>query len=172
MNCNYLIRFLAVFMLTSASLLLNTSCQKEDNKVEDEIYIPKADQYLTWNFDASTDSIIIPRDSMWVKKEEGVIFIQAIDSLAKVTTPYASKSCWLAFREEEGGSLNFLSLGFLFNNVNYSDYYTQFQEGITVRITEYGDSTEYISGIYSGMIRDSLDLSEHPIRGAFRVKMQ
>lgn len=142
------------WLLLFAPLFINGVCNKDNDDVT-------ADQYVKWQIPGYNGSLTVPPDSLDFDRYSGTttsifglnnsgstIFSVSFDG-AQVAGTYPS---------------NYFSV--------FTDgrYYVQSGTPLQINVTNYGSAGQYVTGTYSGTVKDSTASSIISVNGEFRVK--
>lgn len=140
-------------LLTICLLILVFSCSK-DNDVD----LPDADQYLTWEVAGKKGAFLHPADSIAAARFSSRTDMAATDNAA-------SQVYLIINGAVSPGSYRATYQEFSINQTSY----LYGPELVMVNIKQYDAVGGYISGSYSGTVKDSLYRS-HSISGHFRMR--
>jgi len=148
-------------MVFTASLFIKAGCSKSSDDV-DVAPPSNADQYVTWNINGNKGYLATPSDSLYLNTDYG--FTLLLGNTAYNATNsigfYASTSGAAA------GTFPANSMVIYTNN----KYYVSTATAPQISISTFGTTGQYVSGTYTGVLKDSTSTSTYPISGTFKVK--
>jgi len=150
-----------LLMLFTASLFIKAGCSKSED--DTDVAPPaNADQYVTWNINGTKGYLAGPTDSLWISTSNGpTVFFG--------NTPYTATvngGFYVAVNATATGSFPMSYISIYTNN----KYYVSTSTSPQMNITTFDGVGGYVSGSYTGTIKDSASTATYPISGTFKVK--
>ena len=139
-------------------ILIQAGCSKEDDVVQ-VTPPPNADQYITWKIGNTQGFLASPSDTLWISKfplAQTVIFGSTADF---------SSSVYANFDGITAGSFPAYVNIFTGNK-----YYVSNNTPAQISISSFGNIGGYVTGSYSGTLKDSTGTATFSATGAFKLK--
>jgi len=151
---NFLSGLLALFF---CGILIQAGCSKEDDVIQ-VTPPPNADQYITWKIGNTQGYLASPSDTLWITTAFGPTVIFG-------STPDNTSSVYANFNGNAGGTfpayVNILTGG---------KYYVSGNTSSQLSISSFGNIGGYVTGSYSGTLKDSTGTATFSATGIFKLK--
>lgn len=151
----FLSGLLALFF---CGILIQAGCSKEDDVVQ-AAPPPNADQYITWKIGNTQGFLASPSDTLWISKFQ---FAQTV--IFGSTADYSS-SVYASFDAVTAGSFP-AYVNIFTGNKYYVSGYTPSQ----ISVNSFGNIGGYVTGSYSGTLKDSTGTATFSATGTFKLK--
>ena len=132
-------------------------CSKED----EELKTLTSDQYVTWKITGANGYLQIPNDTL------NINYFGGSTSIFGVTPPPGSTSFSISFTGQQQAGIYAANYFYVYTN---GRYYVPTASPIQINVTNYGASGQYVTGNYSGSVKDSTTSATMPVSGEFRIK--
>jgi hypothetical protein len=150
---NFLSGLLALFF---CGLLIQAGCSNDDAVIVNPP--PNADQFITWKIGNTQGFLASPADTLWATTSFGPTVIFG-------NTPNFSSSVYASFNGSTAGSfpayVNILTGG---------KYYVYGNTSSQLSISSFGNVGGYVTGSYSGTLKDSTGTGTFSATGTFKLK--
>jgi hypothetical protein len=150
---NFLSGLAALFF---CGLLIQAGCSKDD-----EVIVappPNADQFITWKIGNTQGYLASPSDTLWTTTSFGPTVIFG-------NTPNLSSTVYASFNGTAAGI--FPSYVNIFTG---GKYYVSGNTASQLSITSFGSVGGYVTGSYSGTLKDSTGTATFSAAGTFKIK--
>jgi hypothetical protein len=143
------------WLLLLTPFFIQGVCNKEDDDGA-----PNSDQYVTWQIPAHNGSLKAPVDSFMLIRYNNT---SAVYGMNRANTTQFE----VEFDGPEApGSYSTNRFRVLVDG----RYYVQTVAPVQVNVSAYGSSGQYLTGTFSGTVKDSLTSSNIAVSGSFKVK--
>ena len=150
-------------MVFTASLFIKAGCSKSSDDV-DVAPPSNSDQYVTWNINGKKGYLASPNDSLWVTTSFGPTILFG-------NTPYtAAQNIGFYAQVNSKAAGTFPASQMVIYSAN--KYYVSTSNAPQINIATFGAVGDYITGSYTGTLKDSTSTATYPISGVFKVKRQ
>jgi hypothetical protein len=148
-------------LVFTASLFIKAGCSKSEDDVQADPP-PNADQYVTWNINGNKGYLAAPTDSLWLTTSYGptVLFGNTAYNAA------ANGGFFASVNATASGTfpINYIAI---YTN---DKYYVTTSTAPQMNIATFGAVGQYVTGSYSGTVKDSTSTATFPISGNFKIK--
>ncbi|HVK96306.1 MAG TPA: hypothetical protein VM368_00745 [Flavisolibacter sp.] len=150
----------SLLLLFSSSLLIQAGCSKSDDDTDTEVTPPaNAEQYITWNIGSHKGYLASPSDTLWASNTYGPTVLFA-------RTSTNSPHVYANFNGSIAGTFPAISV-FVFAD---NKYFTAGAIKPQINVSSYGAIGSYITGTYSGTLKDSASNTTYTATGMFKLK--
>lgn len=140
------------------SLVVFTGCKKDDD--DEQIVLPTAEQYITWQIGNTKGEFIVPTDTVTAARSTNFTEILAF-------SPSNNNSVSFSFNgAQTSGNYN-SNLTMTING----ETYLPSNDPIRVTVTQFGNIGDFIVGSYTGELRDD-EFKRYAIRGWFKIRLR
>lgn len=136
----------------------NALCNRDNNDVP--VPPPAGDQYVTWSISGANGNLSSPPDSIAMIRQGNATIIYGMNSNSRT-------NFYVGFTGAQSTGTYSSSDIYIFNG---SEYYSQTSTPVQINVTNYGAPGQYITGTYSGNVKDSTTRTTIAISGQFKVK--
>lgn len=151
---NFLSGLMALFF---CGILIQAGCSKEDD-VTQVTPPPNSDQYITWKIGNIQGYLASPSDTLWITSSFGPTVIFG-------STPDNSSIVYANFNGITAGT--FPSYVNIFTG---NKYYVSGNSPVQLSINGFGNTGGYVTGSYSGTLKDSTGTGTFSATGSFKLK--
>ncbi|HVG41747.1 MAG TPA: hypothetical protein VM888_09060 [Chitinophagaceae bacterium] len=153
--------FTCSLLVFAATFFIQAGCSKSSDEV-DTAPPPNAEEYVTWNINGNKGYLATPTDSVWVTTSYGpTLFIAN-------TAPTASSSVgFLASTNATTTGTFPLSYITIYTG---NKYYVSTSTAPQINIATFGSLGQFVTGSYTGMVKDSMSTATYSISGNFKIK--
>ncbi|RYF80937.1 MAG: hypothetical protein EON98_12950 [Chitinophagaceae bacterium] len=145
------------WLLLLMPLFMQNVCGKHDDMLSEP------DQYITWRMNGTSSVLTVPKDSLIFSR------VNNSTSLSATSKPVSNTSIDISFDSPQQGG-NYSSSNFA-SQVN-GRYYVQGAAPLSVIVSVYGSSGQYLIGNFSGSVTDTITAALLPVSGEFRIKVK
>jgi hypothetical protein len=148
-------------MVFTASLFIKAGCSKSSDDVGSEPP-PNAEEFITWNINGNKGYLATPADSLYFSTTFGssVFF-----GNTAWTAPH-SISFYAIVDAAATGNFPIAQMGIYTNDKYYISTSTPSQ----ISISSFGAAGQFVTGTYTGTLKDSTSKSTYSVSGNFKVK--
>jgi hypothetical protein len=145
------------WLLLLIPVFSNGICNRSN---DDVIAPPSGDQYVTWSIAGANGNLSSPPDSIGMVRQGNTTVIFGMNA-------NNSTNFYAAFARAQAAGTYPSSDILIYTN---GRYYVQTGTPVQVNVTNYGAQGQYITGTYSGNVKDSTAGTTVAISGQFKVK--
>jgi hypothetical protein len=142
-----------------APLFINGVCTKNDD-IATPVPLPTADQYVTWRFTNNNGSLSNPPDTLYSERVSNTTQVYGRNA------NYGS-TCLIHF---DGQATTGTYPAKYFDIYTNGRYYVQGTSPVQITVTNYGNVGQYLTGTYSGALKDSATSVLTSVSGEFKIK--
>ena len=139
-------------------LLIIAGCKKDND--EEQVVLPNAEQYVTWQVGTTKGEFIIGVDTISASR---------IGTLTEIiaNSPTTQNFISALFSGNRAPGTYNSNMNMNINGITYQGS----NEPVRVTVNQFGDTGDFITGSYSGELRDA-DFKRYAVKGYFKIRMR